>query len=139
MITRLSLNPKKHILTPEQELNLQKLMDVCQKIEDEFGSLLVINRGFSTAAEQRAIYDVINAGRKVKGLPPVKVPMGSAHMKAAAADISDVTGALYKWLESKLDLRTQLGMAMEDKAFTPTWCHVQTYLPSSGHLIFKPY
>lgn len=138
MITRLMLNPKQHILTPDQELNLNQLMEVLQDIEDSYDQDLVINRGFSTPTEQMAIYDGINASRKTKGLPPIKAPMGSAHCKAAAADISDPKGELYAWLEDNVVLREDLGIAMEDKTFTPTWVHVQIYLPASGKLIFIP-
>lgn len=132
------LNPKGYLLTDVQKSNLQKLCATLIRIEVEFGKPLVIDRAFSTPEEQMAIYDRINSERVKKNLPAVTVPMGSAHLKGCAADVADVDGALTEFLVTNLQLRKELGVALEARSATPTWVHIQTYLPASGHLIFSP-
>ncbi len=135
----IQLNPKEHRLNDEMEKNIERLLVVCNRIEKECGYPLTVNRGYSTADEQIAVYKVLNGRRALNHLVPLKPPMGSAHMEAAAADLADPHAQLWDFLFEREALRVELGIALEARAYTPTWVHVQIYLPKSGHLIFQPY
>ena len=62
----------------------------------------------------------------------------SLHMSGQAVDIADDDGVLRKWCADHLGDLTDIGLYMEDPRTTPTWLHVQTKPPASGHVVFIP-
>lgn len=63
----------------------------------------------------------------------------SSHREAKGIDVYDPDRILAQWLvKNKATLR-ELGLYCEDFRFTPTWCHLQTRAPNSGHVIYIPY
>jgi hypothetical protein len=138
MIRSEDLNPHHHELSQAQQDNAELLAAKLSQLESAYGVRLVINRGFSTLPEQEAIYRGINSHRELQGLSPLKVPEKSAHLEAAAADISDTTGALWRWCMSNLALLEELHLYLEDRSRTPTWVHFQIWAPASGKRIFMP-
>jgi len=43
-----------------------------------------------------------------------------------------------RWCLKHLDVLETLGLWMEDPQWTPTWLHVQTIPPRSGHRVYIP-
>ncbi len=67
-----------------------------------------------------------------------KVPMGSAHMKAAACDFADPHGEIGKWFMAHKNILPKLGLYVENPTQTKGWFHVQSVAPASGNHIFNP-
>lgn len=62
----------------------------------------------------------------------------SNHMVARAIDINDNDGNFKKWVFSNLPLCEEYELWLEAPEFTPTWCHLQSVSPHSGHRVFIP-
>lgn len=63
----------------------------------------------------------------------------SKHVLCQAVDLEDASGELKTWLMNNQDQIKACGFAaMESPAATPTWVHLQTVPPPSGHLVFIP-
>lgn len=126
-----NLNPKNHDITdPQIKKNLEALDKVLSEIEKRSGLKLTINSGYRTREEQMKINP--------------KAP-NSMHTKGAAADVSDRTGDLWRWLtayakDSKVDTSNAvaLDIYLENRTHTPTWVHIQTFPPKSKNRIFNP-
>lgn len=63
---------------------------------------------------------------------------GSRHLTAEAVDLPDVGRGLARWCCDNVDVLVEIGLWMEDPRWTPTWVHLQTCPPGSGHRIFIP-
>ncbi len=62
----------------------------------------------------------------------------SAHITAEALDTHDPARLFARWcLQNLAELQT-IGLWMEDPRWTPTWVHLQTHAPHSGHRVFIP-
>ena len=66
--------------------------------------------------------------------------MGSSHLYGCAVDISDKDGKLKEWLQKSVGKNALIdcGLWVEDFNSTPTWVHLQTYMPKSNRRFFKP-
>lgn len=63
----------------------------------------------------------------------------SKHMTAQACDIRDTPDrVLAQWCLAHTDKLREIGLWMERPQWTPTWIHVQTVAPGSGHRVFVP-
>lgn len=62
----------------------------------------------------------------------------STHITGEAVDIADSDGSLRAWVARNLGELERLGLYMEDGRTTPTWLHVQTKPPASGHHVYIP-
>jgi hypothetical protein len=88
-----------------------------------------VSSGFRTAASNAAL---ANSAKK------------SAHMLGKAVDLVDKDNALYNkiyaWCEKdKWVLCKDLGLWLEDKGSTPTWCHIDMSVRSDRPIrVFKP-
>lgn len=70
-----------------------------------------------------------------------KVPgaaLYSKHITCQAIDIEDNDGKLKSWCLKNLNILEDIGLWMESPESTPSWCHVQTLAPKSGHRVFLP-
>ena len=63
----------------------------------------------------------------------------SGHMIGKAVDFADVTGKLWSLCASKPDILRRYGLFLEDRAATPTWCHLD-YIdrPDRPSRVFQP-
>lgn len=60
----------------------------------------------------------------------------SKHMTGEAVDVADNDGKLDAWLtDEKL---AEFGLYREAPGSTPSWCHLQSCAPHSGHRTFFP-
>ena len=50
----------------------------------------------------------------------------SAHSSCQAVDLKDVDGRIYNFLKNNPKLMEELDLYVEDRAYTPTWCHIST-------------
>lgn len=66
--------------------------------------------------------------------------MGSSHLYGCAVDIADPDGKLKSWLQTDAGNLALIncGLWAEDYKSTPTWVHLQTYVPKSFNRVFKP-
>jgi len=130
-----------HKLTGPKWWNLLYLHLVTNEIRAEYKKPIYVKRAYSTLDEHILIYKEKNAQRKSDGLEELPVPFGSLHLEAAAIDLIDYDGKLYKFIIDnfwKWD-RLDLDIYLEDKDYTPKHVHLQTLPPKSGLRIFKPY
>lgn len=110
-------------LPKELQGNLMTLLERINKVRDAYGKAMVVNSGYRTAAINDS---TANSGKN------------SWHLKCAAVDIADPDGKLWAWNLANLKLLKDIGLWMEDKRWTPTWCHYQLFPPGSKHRIFAP-
>lgn len=141
-----ALNPKRSVLTAEQYNHMCVLHTALLHLEEEFlkggGFKFVITSGVRSVEDHQRIYREINEKRVAQGLPLMKVPMGSQHLRGNAADIADTKDQrLAKFCKENLKLLEQLGLYMEDPSRTShpnPWVHLQRVPPASGNRIFLP-
>lgn len=123
MITREELNPHNYTLTAIQQVNFDKLFIAINGFRTLYGHPMLVTSGVRSEADQARINP--------------KAP-GSAHVRAAAVDISDPDGSLWGYCMDNMKLLETLGLYLEDKRSTPRWVHFQVYPPKSGNRVFLP-
>jgi hypothetical protein len=116
--------------TEEVKKNAQVLCDKVNTLLAACGiKSCVVNSGFRTSDANKGI---ANAAKK------------SAHMVGMAVDLADANGSVFKTIYEwcKKDnwvLCKKLGLWLEDKASTPTWCHIDFKVRSDRpECVFKP-
>lgn len=60
----------------------------------------------------------------------------SKHLTCQAIDIEDHDGSLDAWCLEHSSILASLGLWQESPKNTPTWAHVQSIAPASGHRVF---
>lgn len=138
MITLKELNPNGYETTAEIDGNLQELLTKLNRLRKEYGLPMFVTSGLRDMKKHLAIYEEKNKKLKEQGLPEIKVPMGSLHLRGLAVDFADKDGKLWDWIQARQDLIEELDLYFEDKAATPGWTHIQIRAPKSGKRIFKP-
>lgn len=63
---------------------------------------------------------------------------GSKHISGQALDVFDPERRFAQWCILNLDKLEAVGLWMEDPRWTPTWVHLQTIPPNSGHRVYVP-
>lgn len=71
--------------------------------------------------------------RRTHGAAP-----GSHHITAQACDVADPRGDLSRWCLANQGILADVKLWLEHPSATPTWCHLQTVPPRSGHRVFYP-
>lgn len=134
MIKPEELNPKEFKVTEEQAKNLAILCERLNKVRKAWGKPMYITSGFRSEADHRRIYQqkAAREGKKV-----IRIPMGSQHLKGAAADVFDPKGELTRWLKANPNILVKAELWCEDDDSTPR-VHFQIYPPKSGARWFKP-
>ena len=129
-------NVKKEDMPADHQANLEALLEKINKIRYAWGKPMRVNSGYRSKADQIRIYKELAEQRKQEFVES-KVPMGSAHLKAAAVDISDPDGSLYQWTRDNQTLMEEIGVWMEVADDQPR-VHFQIYPPKSGNRWFSP-
>lgn len=143
MVTLKELNPKNHSLTEEQVTNILTLLERINIVREKWGKPMIVTSGFRSWDEHVAIYTKLGVieGVNLDGTPKVKkhrkFPTKSAHLAAAAVDISDPDGMLWGWCKDNLKLFEEVGLWLEEKGLTPR-VHFQIVEPPSKNRIFLP-
>lgn len=112
------------------QLNLEELKKRINAFRDVYGKPMQVTSGYRFLQDHLRIYSE-------KGISRDKIPMGSAHLKGCAVDISDKDGSLMKYCRDNVPLLEKIGLWVEDDPSTPR-VHFQTYPPKSGNRFFKP-
>jgi uncharacterized protein YcbK (DUF882 family) len=120
MVTMKEINPHSYPTTPEQDLNLQRLLKALNSIRSSWGKPMIVTSGLRSQQDQERINP--------------SAPK-SKHLIGAAADIKD-DGSLYKWLETNPKAMELAGIYCE--VGTNGWVHIQVLPPKSGKRWFLP-
>lgn len=120
------LNPNLRTLTQVQRANLQELARRITLFEELMERRFTFNPG--------TFYGFRSYGDQLKVNP--KAPK-SAHCEGKAVDLSDVNGEIYDFLIHNPDMVIKFDFYIEQRTYTPTWCHIQTR-PTKNRF-FRPY
>ncbi len=101
---------KEYPLNAGQLVNLIKLQEMINNVENLYGFPLKISSGYRPGR-----FNVAAGGSKA-----------SAHLTCEAVDIQDTKGVFKAWCLKNIQVLTKMGVFMEDPTKTPTWCHLQT-------------
>lgn len=107
-------------LTDEQTRNMNALVPRVNDLLDAFGEYRGVNSGIRTPEINKA------AGGKEH----------SNHLVAAACDLEDADGRLYKWAKANENVLAAIGLWCEERQ--GGWLHVQCVPPKSGKRFFNP-
>jgi uncharacterized protein YcbK (DUF882 family) len=120
----------------KHQINLEDLQRRINIVRTEYGKPMMVTSGYRTLQDHLRIYSEINARRRKKGLPAIRVPMGSRHMSGEAVDIADKDGKLMQWCKANEPILEKAELWMEEG--TEGWCHFQIRPPRSGKRFFLP-
>ncbi len=127
MITLKELNPSDYPTTPEIDANLIVLLERINRIRKVYGHPMTVTSGLRSDAKQKAL---IAAGKSTA--------TASKHLTGQAVDIFDPKGELKDWVKLNLPLIEEVGLWLENFAYTSNWVHFQTVAPKSGKRFFVP-
>lgn len=82
---------------------------------------LIVNSGWRPASVNKA-----NGGA-----------LKSKHLTGQAIDLADPSGRIGIWCMDNQNALEEVGLWMESRLDTPTWCHLQTASPRSGDRVFR--
>jgi hypothetical protein len=138
MITLKELNPRGVPLTPEMSANLLRLHVAMNLIRTAYGKPMLITSGVRSIEDHKRIY--LELARK-QGITNPRIPMGSKHLQAAACDVLDKDGALYRWCKENPEIMDAADVYLEEDQSQPR-VHFQiipfaSYKPG-GTRWFKP-
>jgi len=100
---------------------------------------MYISSPVRTPADHSLVYKLLNEKRKGLGLPQIRIPWGSLHLRGAATDFSDPRGKIVNFARDHQEILLEFGLYIEHESFTPGWCHIQSLPPVSGTRFFEPY
>lgn len=116
MITLRELNPDAVPLTVEMSKNLDLLHSAMNVIRAARGKPMMITSGVRSIEKHREIYMRL---ARLKGVSNPRIPMKSAHLKAAACDVYDPTGELYRWCKANPDILDRANVFCEEDQTQP--------------------
>jgi len=139
VVTPDDMNSRNEPLTDGQKFNIEDMCIILNELERHAEREITLTNGFRSEAHHRAIY-------KAKGIS--NPPMGSAHLRGLAADISDPDGFWCDWFfksretgeltKQGEEFLKDNGCHLEHPHWTPNWIHIQGCPPRSGKLVFIP-
>ncbi len=132
MISITELNPKNYTLNEEETNNINSLLLKINKVRTLYAVSMIVTSGVRSKSDQIEVY------RKKGITDPAKIPMGSAHLHAAACDILDTDGKLAAWVKNNVAALEEIGLWCEDLGHTHGWVHFQIYAPKSNNRFFIP-
>jgi uncharacterized protein YcbK (DUF882 family) len=119
-------------LPQEHQSNLMLLLEKVNKVRIAYGRPMTVTSGYRSMQEHLDIY-------KRKGITDQnRIPMKSKHLYGQAVDISDPKKELQTWCKNNVKLLEEIGLWMEDFAYTSNWLHFQIVQPKSGNRFFIP-
>jgi hypothetical protein len=116
--------------------NGEELLRKMNLFRDTYGIPMIITSGFRRMSDHLRIYSELAHKRGVR-YDESKVPMGSAHLKFCAVDISDPDGKLMEFCKNNIPLLESIGLWCEEPDDMKR-VHFQAYSPNSGHRFFHP-
>lgn len=122
-MTAEDINNHGYDLSEYQEEALQKLAEAVSCLEDAMQRDFLITSGLRTFEDQLRINP--------------KNP-DSAHRTGEAVDVSDPDGSIYAFCVDNVPLLIELGIYLEDKAYTRRYVHLTIRPPKSGLRFYIP-
>lgn len=113
---------KEYPLTPEFEVNLEKLLVSMNMIRIAYGKPMIVTSGYRPGP-----YNKSAKGAKL-----------SCHLTCEAADFRDVDGSFAKWCMQNMKHLVAADVYMEEPAHTKGWVHLQVRPTKSGRRVFLP-
>lgn len=123
-------------LSEDLKNNGLELLAKINKVRAARANPMIVTSGLRTPEHHIEIYKNI-AKKNNKIFDSSKVPMGSAHLKFAAVDISDPDGSLMTWTKANEPLLKEIGLWVEDD-LKEARVHYQIFAPKSNTRFFKP-
>lgn len=120
-----------------QQHNIEIVVSRVNAVLKIYGKEGKVTSGYRSLYDHNRIYSQLNAKRRAKNLPELKVPMSSRHLSGEAVDIHDPEHEMLKWLKANPRV------LVENKL----WCeelddqervHFQVVPPRSGNRFFNP-
>lgn len=108
-------------LSPEHQGNANTIVTRVNELLEAFGEYRACNSGYRSKEDQARINPKA---------------MKSKHLIAAAIDISDADGRLYKFCKDNPELAERIGLWFEERQ--GGWLHTQCLPPASGRRWFNP-
>lgn len=127
MISLKELNPHGYPTNEEIDANLAILLDRLNQVRMAYNVSMTVTSGLRSNDQQKALIEADKSNAT-----------HSKHLIGAAADILDLDGALKRWVKDNEVLIEQIGLWMEDFAYTSDWVHFQIVPPGSGKRFFIP-
>ena len=119
-------------LPKDHQGNLMILLEKVNKVRIAYGKPMTVTSGYRSMQEHLDIY-------RRKGITDQnRIPMKSKHLYGQAVDISDPKKELQTWCKNNVKLLEEIGLWMEDFAYTSNWVHFQFVPPKSGNRFFIP-
>lgn len=109
-------------LTPQFEINLEKLLIAVNALRLIYGKPMIVTSGYRPGH-----YNNSAKGAKL-----------SCHLTCEAADFKDTDGSFAKWCLINVKELVKLGLYMEEPKFTKGWVHLQVRPTASGRIVFLP-
>jgi hypothetical protein len=128
-------------LPEDHQKNLLAFLPKLQAFRQASGLIMVCSNGYRTKEHHEEIYREKNKLRQERGLKPLTIPWGSAHLSGHAADFLDPGRHLARFVDENEEFVRSLGFHFEAKAATAwpvPWLHIQDVSPKSGNLWFQP-
>lgn len=119
------------------QINIQELLKRVNVLRLEWNKPMVVTSGYRTMYDHLRIYSVLNEKRAKSGLPTLRIPMSSLHLKGSAIDIYDPDLSLTKWLKEN-DSKRLVDVGLWAEEGNKNWVHLQTFPPKSGKRWFLP-
>lgn len=124
-------------VNPNKIKRMKEFLPKINKIRSLFGKSMIVTSGVRTLEDHIEIY-------KKKGIIDIKkIPMKSRHLETEedvfAADIGGPNvKELQKWCLENIEVLEEIGLWIEDFAYTKNWVHFQDSPPASGKRFFIP-
>jgi hypothetical protein len=123
MISLNELNSHNYPTTLVQSRNLLVLLHSLNIVRKEWNQPMIVTSGLRSPEDQLRINP--------------SAP-NSKHLTGEAADIQDIDGQLYKWLQSPSGNAIMVEASLYGEMGTRGWVHLQTKAPRSGNRWFLP-
>lgn len=127
MISIKELNPHNYPTNEAMKKNLEILFQRVMELQDACEIALTITSGLRSDEHQAKLIAEGKSGA-----------LHSKHLAGAAADLYDPDGLLADWALINLKVLENIGLWIEDPAYTKGWLHVQMMPPKSGKRVFIP-
>lgn len=127
-------------LTEELRSNLINTFQWMDKVREWIGRPITVTIALRTMKYHLELYERINIKRRDQGLPELKVPMGSMHLKGRAVDFV-VSGMSCDEVKKRLldeNKLEEFKLRLEDNGNGAGWVHLDDRTPGASGRFFKP-
>ena len=127
-------------LTQEMLDQLKVTFTWMDKVREYFGKAIKVHIAWRSVQYHQDLYKEINAKKRAKGQPEVRVPTKSAHLDGFAVDFS-VQGISCDEAKQRIlddNKLEEWNLRMEDNGKGAGWVHLDSKKPGPSGRFFKP-